>query len=183
MIPKQPKQPLLSDTQKDNQNMDTDLLNKPSQSVDQSNDPNPKRVSFNLESNTILQITEGAKSGEETKTGEVTDMQILSADIANFSFMDMDGDNALGDLVIDENCNMNKDDDLNFLDTGNGSDDMDIVGDEDFEIPCSQITHKDSYIKSNNGEAPTPSAQEPDMGPVVHPAMACGIPQKSSEDR
>ena len=68
---------------------------------------------------------------------------------------------------------MNKDDDLNFLDTGNGSDDMDIVGDEDFEIPYLQMTRKDPYIKSNNGEAPTPSAQEPDMGPVVQ--SSCGL--------
>ena len=45
------------------------------------------------------------------------------------------------------------------------------------------MIHKDPYVKSNDGEAATPSAQELDMGAVVPPAMACEIPQKSSEVR
>ena len=60
---------------------------------------------------------------------------------------------------------------------------MDIVGDEDFDIPCSQIICKDPYVKSTDGEAVTPTAQEPDMGAVVPPDMACGMVQKSNEDR
>ena len=155
-IPQQPEQPLLSNMQKDTKKVDTDLLNKASQSVDGSNEPNPKRVSFNLESNMVLQFTEGSKSSEDAKTSEITDIQIPGVDIANFSFMDLGADTALGDLVIDANVDVNKDDDLNFLDTGNGSDDMDIVGDQDFEIPCSQMICKDPYIKSNDGEAATP---------------------------
>ena len=55
----------------------------------------------------------------------------------------MDADNALSDLVIDANDDVKNNDDFNFLDTGNASDDMDIVGDEDFDIPCSQIICKD----------------------------------------
>ena len=88
-IPQQPEQPLLSDMQKDTKKVDTDLLNKASQSVDGSNYPNPKRVSFNLESNMVLQFREGSKSSEDAKTSEITDMQIPGVDIANFSFTDL----------------------------------------------------------------------------------------------
>ena len=126
-IPQQSEQPLLSHMQKDTKKVDTDLLNKASQSVDGSNDPNPKRVSFNLESNMVLQFMDGSKSSEDAKTSENTDMQIPGVDIANFSFMDLGAGTTLGDLVIDANVDVNKDDDFNFLDTGNGSDDTDIV--------------------------------------------------------
>ena len=84
----------------------------------------------------LLQFMEGSKSSEDTKTSEITDTQIPGVDIGNFSFTDLGADTALGDLVIDANVDVNKDDDFNFLDTGNGSDDMDIVGDQGFEIPC-----------------------------------------------
>ena len=103
--------------------------------------------------------------------------------IANYAFTDLDADNALSDLVIDANDDVNNNNDFNFSDTGNASDDTDLVGDEDFNTPSSQITHKSPYIKSTDGEAVTPTAQEPDMGAVVPPDMACGMVQKFNENR
>ena len=71
------------------------------------NDPNPKRVSFNLESNMVLQITEDSKLSDDAKISGITDTQILGANIANYAFTDLDADNALSDLVIDANDDVN----------------------------------------------------------------------------
>ena len=76
------------------------------------------RVSFNLESNTVLQITEDSKLSDDAKISGITDMQILGAIIANYAFTDLDTDNAFSDLVIDANDDVNNNDDFNFLDTG-----------------------------------------------------------------
>ena len=141
--PQQPTQPSPSDMQKDTKIEKPDAEKKDSQSVDGMNDPNPKRVSFNLESNMVLQITEDSKLSDDAKISGITDTQILGVNIANYAFTDLDADNALSDLVIDANDDVNNNNDFNFLDTGNASDDTDIVGDEDFDIPCSQIIHKD----------------------------------------
>ena len=49
------------------------------------------------------------------KLVKYTDMQIPGVDIANFSFMDLGAGTTLGDLVIDANVDVNKDDDFTLL--------------------------------------------------------------------
>ena len=68
--PQQPTQPSPSDIQKDTKIEKPDAEKKDSQSVDGMNDPNPKRVSFKLESNMVLQITEDSKLSDMPKLVE-----------------------------------------------------------------------------------------------------------------
>ena len=60
--------------QKDTKIEKPDAEKKDSQSVDGMNDPNPKRVSFNLESNTVLQITEDSKLSDDAKISGIRDI-------------------------------------------------------------------------------------------------------------
>ena len=70
--PQQPTQPSPSYMQKDTKIEKPDAEKKDFQSVDGMNDPNPKRVSFNLESNMVLQITEDSKLSDDAKIGGIT---------------------------------------------------------------------------------------------------------------
>ena len=85
--------------------------------------------------------------------------------------------------MIDDQIQDSKDDMFNFLDTGNGSDDTGIIGDDDLDIHCSQIQHKDLYTKSNVSAAVTPDVQETDKGAVEPPDMASAAAKKSNEER
>ena len=86
-------EPANSDMQKDTTIDNPDLLNKGNLSVDGVNDPNLKRVSFNLESNTVLQIPDAVQLSDDVKTSGLLDTQIPGDNIANYAFTDLDADN------------------------------------------------------------------------------------------
>ena len=131
----------------------------------------------------VIQIPDAVQLSDDVKASGLLDMQIPGDNIANYAFTDLDADNGLGDLVIDDQIQDSKDDTFNFLDTGNGSDDTDIVGDDDLDIPCSKIQCKDPYPKSNVTAAVTHDVQETDKDAVEPPDMASAATKKSNEER
>ena len=93
--------------------------------------------------------------------------QIPGVNIDNFVFMNLDTETGLSKLVIDENQHQDMEVTLNISDTTNASDNtntvgdyMDIVGDDDVDIPCSQIKHTNLYVKLGISEAVPPVVQE-----------------------
>ena len=164
-----------SDTQKEMDMVLQSVINEP-QAVDGTNDTNPKRVSFFLEGNQIVQIADPEKTDEQIV---VTLVDTQNATGESCKLADLDRDDGFDNLVIDERADI--DVNLNILDTGFESDDTEIaddvnvnssVEDENIEssqeIPCSQMVCQDPYAKKHDSAI----VKDAQVNPVDDPDKA-----------
>ena len=164
-----------SDMQKEMDMVLQSVIYEP-QAVDGTNDTNPKRVSFFLEGNQIVQIADPENTDEQI-VATLVDMQNATGESGNLA--DLDTDDGFDNLVIDERADI--DINLNILDTGFESDDTEIVDDVNVnsnveddniessqEIPCSQMVHQDPYAKKHDSDI----VKDVQVNPVDDPDKA-----------
>ena len=164
-----------SDMQKEMDMVLQSVIYEP-QAVDGTNDTNPKRVSFFLEGNQIVQIADPEKTDEQI-VATLVDMQNATGESGNLA--DLDTDDGFDNLVIDERADI--DVNLNILDTGFESDDTEIVDDVNVnsnveddnieslqEIPCLQMVHQDPYAKKHDSDI----VKDAQVNPVDDPDKA-----------